>query len=58
MAFKQVAKTAMIALGMAAAASATALAQQGLDEPFQKQFNEALVGKTSRVSRRSLSPMG
>ena len=33
------------ALGLAAM-TAPALAQQGLDEPFQKPFKEALAGKT------------
>jgi ribose transport system substrate-binding protein len=46
MAFNQVAKAALIALGLTAAAGAPALAQQGLDEPFQKPFKEALDGKT------------
>src|SRR6516225_3028484 len=46
MAFNQVARTALVALGLMAAASAPALAQQGLDEPFQKSFREALTGKT------------
>ena len=46
MAFKRIAKAALIALGLTTAASAPALAQQGLDEPFQKGFREALVGKT------------
>jgi ribose transport system substrate-binding protein len=45
MAFNQVAKAAMIAMGLAVA-SAPALAQQGIDEPFQKPFKEALAGKT------------
>src|SRR6476646_6462630 len=39
------AKVTAIALGLAAIA-APALAQQGLDEPFQKPFKEALAGKT------------
>src|SRR5580704_8927252 len=46
MAFNQVAKAALIALGLTAGASAQALAQQGLDEPFQKPFKDALDGKT------------
>ena len=46
MAFNQVAKAALIALGLTAGASAQAIAQQGLDEPFQKPFKEALDGKT------------
>ena len=33
-------------LALAVTAGAAALAQQGLDEPFQKQFKEALAGKT------------
>ena len=32
--------------GLAVGAAAPALAQQGLDEPFQKPFKEALAGKT------------
>src|ERR1700761_6046171 len=39
------AKVIAAALGLAAI-SAPALAQQGLDEPFQKPFKEALAGKT------------
>ncbi|HYA72820.1 MAG TPA: sugar ABC transporter substrate-binding protein [Roseiarcus sp.] len=35
----------LIALGLAAAASAPALAQKGLDEPFQQPFKDALAGK-------------
>src|ERR1700728_4869185 len=46
MAFNQVAKAALIALGLTAGASAQAIAQQGLDEPFQKPFKDALDGKT------------
>ena len=38
-------KRRLVALGLAAA-SAPALAQQGIDEPFQKPFKEALAGKT------------
>ena len=39
-------KAALIALGLTAAAARPAFAQQGLDEPFQKPFKEALAGKT------------
>ena len=46
MTFNQVARAALFALGLTAAASAPALAQQGLDEPFQKPFKDALAGKT------------
>ena len=46
MAFDQVARAALIALGLTAGASAQAIAQQGLDEPFQKPFKDALDGKT------------
>jgi len=46
MAFNQVARAALFALGLTTAASAPALAQQGLDEPFQKPFKDALAGKT------------
>ena len=42
----RIAKAALIALGLIGAASAPAFAQQGLDEPFQKPFKEALAGKT------------
>mgnify|MGYP002714176318 FL=1 len=40
------AKVIAAALGLAAIAAAPALAQQGLDEPFQKPFKESLAGKT------------
>jgi ribose transport system substrate-binding protein len=46
MAFIRVEKAALIALALIAGASAPAFAQQGLDEPFQKPFKEALAGKT------------
>ncbi len=46
MAFNQVARAALFALGLTTAASAPVLAQQGLDEPFQKPFKDALAGKT------------
>ena len=46
MAFYQTTKAALVALGLAVAAGAPAFAQQGLDEPFQKSFKEALAGKT------------
>ncbi len=38
-------KTGLLAAGLTAAASAPALAQKGLDEPFQAPFKEALAGK-------------
>jgi ribose transport system substrate-binding protein len=46
MAFTRIEKAPLIALGLVAAASHPAFAQQGLDEPFQKPFKEALAGKT------------
>jgi ribose transport system substrate-binding protein len=46
MVLKRIKKFALAALGLAAAVSAPAMAQQGLDEPFQKSFREALAGKT------------
>lgn len=39
-------KTTLVGLGLIAAATAPALAQKGLDEPFQGAFKEALTGKT------------
>ena len=39
-------KTMLLGIGLVAAASAPALAQKGLDEPFQGSFKEALAGKT------------
>src|ERR1700742_4191037 len=39
-------KTTLFGLGFIAAASVPALAQKGLDEPFQGSFKEALAGKT------------
>src|ERR1700742_2670358 len=39
-------KTTLFGLGFIAAATAPALAQKGLDEPFQGAFKEALAGKT------------
>jgi len=39
-------KTALLGLGLTAVAAAPALAQKGLDEPFQAAFKEALAGKT------------
>jgi ribose transport system substrate-binding protein len=39
-------KTTLFGLGFIAAATAPALAQKGLDEPFQGAFKEALTGKT------------
>jgi ribose transport system substrate-binding protein len=46
MVLKRIKKFVLAALGLAAAVSAPAMAQQGLDEPFQKSFREALAGKT------------
>jgi len=46
MTYNQLAGAALLALGLTAAAGAPALAQQGLDEPFQQPFKEALAGKT------------
>jgi ribose transport system substrate-binding protein len=45
MTFRRLLAAAGIALGLAAASSAPALAQKGLDEPFQAAFKEALAGK-------------
>jgi ribose transport system substrate-binding protein len=39
-------KTTLFGLGLIAAATTPALAQKGLDEPFQAAFKEALAGKT------------
>jgi ribose transport system substrate-binding protein len=39
-------KTTIFGLGLMTAACAPALAQKGLDEPFQAAFKEALAGKT------------
>jgi ribose transport system substrate-binding protein len=39
-------KTTLFGLGLIAAATTPALAQKGLDEPFQGAFKEALTGKT------------
>ncbi len=39
-------KTTVFGLGLMTAACAPALAQKGLDEPFQAAFKEALAGKT------------
>jgi len=39
-------KTLLFAAGLVAAATAPALAQKGLDEPFQGAFKQALAGKT------------
>src|SRR6478609_6231017 len=39
-------KTMLFAIGLTAAAASPALAQKGLDEPFQASFKEALAGKT------------
>ena len=46
MTFNRVIRAALVALGLSAAAIVSAPAQQGLDEPFQKPFKDALVGKT------------
>src|ERR1700761_6082089 len=46
MAFNKTLKAMLIGLGLTVGASAPKLAQQGLDEPFQKPFKEALAGKT------------
>jgi ribose transport system substrate-binding protein len=39
-------KSALLGIGLMAAAISPALAQKGLDEPFQGAFKEALAGKT------------
>ena len=39
-------KTTLFGLGLITAACGPALAQKGLDEPFQSAFKEALAGKT------------
>ncbi len=39
-------KTMLLGLGVMAVAVSPALAQKGLDEPFQKSFKESLAGKT------------
>ena len=39
-------KTMLLGIGLVAAATMPALAQKGLDEPFQGAFNKALEGKT------------
>ena len=39
-------KTMLFGIGLTTAACAPALAQKGLDEPFQNAFKEALAGKT------------
>ncbi len=39
-------KTMLFGIGLTAAACTSALAQKGLDEPFQGAFKEALAGKT------------
>jgi ribose transport system substrate-binding protein len=39
-------KTMLCSVGLIAAAAAPALAQKGLDEPFQGAFKESLRGKT------------
>src|SRR5277367_6777124 len=45
-AFWSLLKSAACAIGLMAVASAPALAQKGLEEPFQAQFKAALEGKT------------
>ena len=65
-------KTTLLGIALITAATAPALAQKGLDAPFQGAFKEALAGKTvayvpvamnfdlteagSRASRRNWSP--
>ena len=39
-------KTMLFGLGLTAAAASPALAQKGLDEPFQGAFKQSLAGKT------------
>ncbi len=39
-------KTMLLGIGLVASATMPALAQKGLDEPFQGSFKEALAGKT------------
>src|ERR1700691_6289257 len=39
-------KTTLLGIGLIAGAASPALAQKGLDEPFQGAFKEALAGKT------------
>jgi ribose transport system substrate-binding protein len=39
-------RTALLGIGLTAVAASPALAQKGLDEPFQAAFKEALAGKT------------
>ena len=46
MTFNKTLKVMLMGLGLTVGASAPTLAQQGLDEPFQKPFKEALEGKT------------
>lgn len=41
-----IAKASLLGLGIVCAASIPALAQKGLDEPFQAAFKQALAGKT------------
>ena len=43
---RTVLKTMLLAAGLVTAVTAPALAQKGLDEPFQGPFKEALAGKT------------
>jgi len=47
--------TALLGIGLIAAAASPALAQKGLDEPFQGAFKEALAGKTVALTGK-LSP--
>src|SRR3984957_16968890 len=46
MAFKKELKATWMGFALTLWVSAPTLAQQGLDEPFQKPFKEALAGKT------------
>jgi ribose transport system substrate-binding protein len=39
-------KTMLLGIGLVASATMPALAQKGLDEPFQGSFKESLAGKT------------
>ena len=39
-------KSMLFGVGLMAAAATPALAQKGLDEPFQGAFKESLAGKT------------
>ena len=39
-------RTALLGIGLISVAASPALAQKGLDEPFQGAYKEALAGKT------------